>query len=52
MDVGGANLPSTFYPRADANLEGVIDPELFALAGNENRILTSHDFQIMAMPLW
>ena len=33
-----------FMSANDANLEGVPDPEVLALAAAENRILVSHDF--------
>ena len=36
-----------FLSAIDANLEGVADPEVLALAAAENRILVSHDFQTM-----
>ena len=34
-------------PRNEADLEGVPDPEVLALAAGQDRILVSHDFQTM-----
>jgi hypothetical protein len=34
-----------FLSANDANLEGVLDPDVPALAAAENRILVSHDFK-------
>ncbi len=36
-----------FLSANDANLEGVPDPDVLALAAAEDRILVSHDFQTM-----
>ncbi|MFN0170623.1 MAG: DUF5615 family PIN-like protein [Bryobacteraceae bacterium] len=36
-----------FLSAGDANLEGVPDPDVLALAAAEDRILVSHDFQTM-----
>jgi predicted nuclease of predicted toxin-antitoxin system len=36
-----------FLPANEADLEGVPDPEVLALAAEHNRILVSHDFQTM-----
>src|SRR5450755_3127313 len=36
-----------FLSANDANLEGVSDPGVLALAAAEDRILVSHDFQTM-----
>jgi uncharacterized protein DUF5615 len=36
-----------FLSAGDAGLEGVPDPEVLALAGEQKRILVSHDFQTM-----
>ena len=36
-----------FLPANEANLEGVADPEVLALATEQDRILVSHDFQTM-----
>ena len=36
-----------FASAADANLEGVADPELLELAARENRILITHDRRTM-----
>jgi len=36
-----------FLSARDAELEGVPDPEVLALAGKQDRILVSHDFQTM-----
>src|SRR5437763_14119510 len=36
-----------FLSANDANLEGVADPDVLALAAAEDRILVSHDFQTM-----
>jgi hypothetical protein len=36
-----------FLSAHDANLEGVSDPDVPALAAEEDRILVSHDFQTM-----
>jgi hypothetical protein len=36
-----------FLSAREAGLEGVPDPEVLALAANQNRILVSHDFQTM-----
>lgn len=36
-----------FLSANDANLEGVSDPDVLALAAAEDRILVSHDFQTM-----
>src|ERR1017187_5106555 len=37
-----------FLSANDANLEGVPDPTVLALAAEQDRILVSHDFQTMA----
>jgi hypothetical protein len=36
-----------FLSANEANLEGVPDPEVLALATEQDRILVSHDFQTM-----
>jgi hypothetical protein len=36
-----------FLSANDANLEGVSDPDVLALAAAEDRVLVSHDFQTM-----
>ena len=36
-----------FLSAYDANLEGVLDPDVLALAAAEDRILVSHDFKTM-----
>ncbi len=36
-----------FLSANDADLEGVPDPEVLALAAAQDRILVSHDFQTM-----
>src|SRR5258707_3133210 len=36
-----------FLSANEANLEGVPDPQVLALAAERNRILVSHDFQTM-----
>lgn len=36
-----------FLPARVANLEGVSDPEVLALAAEQDRILVTHDFQTM-----
>jgi hypothetical protein len=36
-----------FLSARDAELEAVPDPEVLALAGEQDRILVSHDFQTM-----
>ena len=36
-----------FLSANDANLEGVPDPAVLALAAGQDRILVSHDFQTM-----
>ena len=36
-----------FLSANEANLEGVPDPQVLALAAEQNRILVSHDFQTM-----
>ena|SRR5215472_3940301 len=36
-----------FRSANDANLEGLIDPDVLTLASAEDRILVSHDFQTM-----
>jgi Domain of unknown function (DUF5615) len=46
VDVGGVN-PRWTFSADDANLAGVPDPEVLALAAEQDRILVSHDFQTM-----
>ena len=36
-----------FLSASDADLEGVPDPEVLAIAADQDRILVSHDFQTM-----
>lgn len=36
-----------FLPASDADLAGVSDPDVLALAAEQDRILVSHDFQTM-----
>jgi len=36
-----------FLSANEANLEGVLDPRVLALAAEQDRILVSHDFQTM-----
>lgn len=36
-----------FLSASDANLEGVLDPDVLALAAAEGRVLVSHDFKTM-----
>lgn len=36
-----------FLSSGEANLEGVADPEVLALAAEQDRILVTHDFQTM-----
>jgi Domain of unknown function (DUF5615) len=40
-------LAIDFLSANDANLEGIPDPTVLALAAEQERILVSHDFQTM-----
>jgi uncharacterized protein DUF5615 len=47
VDAGVGNQPWIFLSAGDANLSGIPDPDVLALAAEQDRIVVSHDFQTM-----
>jgi predicted nuclease of predicted toxin-antitoxin system len=51
MGAGGGNLPWISFRRTKPAWAGVPDPDVLAMAAEQDRILVSHDYRFGTLPI-